>query len=248
MSLLGPKLVSREAIPAWYGLLAFPLMVLGPSVVGIGLTVIAEGAPGIRRLAARMCRWRVSPRWYASALGIPPALILLVLISLDTFISSDFTPGFFPIALSFGVVAGFFEEIGWTGFAYPRMRARYGWFRASVVLGLAWGLWHLPVVDYLGAASPHGAYLPTYFLAFVGFASAMRVLICWVSSSANNSVLLAQIMHASSTGFLAALSPGAVSAAQEAGWYAVYAVTLWIAVVVVAAVPFFRPRIDEIVG
>ena len=61
----------------------------------------------------------------------------------------------------------------------------------------------------------------------------MRVLIAWVYSS-TESVLLAQLLHASSTGSLVVLSPFRVSAAQEATWYAVYAAVLWIVVGIVA--------------
>jgi hypothetical protein len=61
---------------------------------------------------------------------------------------------------------------------------------------------------------------------------AIRVIIVRVYSN-TKSVLLAQLLHASSTGFLVILSPASVSPAQEALWYAVYAAVLWIAVIVV---------------
>jgi membrane protease YdiL (CAAX protease family) len=231
---VAPKLIRGEAIPQLDGALMFPVMLLGPSLAGITLTALVDGRSGLRDLFARMGRWRVRPQWYAAALLIPPALILVVLLVLRTLASPVFAPHLFPLGFSFGLVAGFFEEIGWTGYAFPKMRAQSSALTASLLLGVLWGLWHLPVVDYLGAASPHGAYWLPYFLAFVAVVSAMRVLIAWVYSN-TSSVLLAQLMHASSTGFLAMLSPSPISPAREALWYAVYAAVLWGAVALVAA-------------
>lgn len=73
-----------------------------------------------------------------------------------------------------------------------------------------------------------------FFLAFIAILTAIRVLIVWVYSN-TNSVLLAQLMHASSTGFLVILGPAHVSPAQEALWYAVYAAVLWMVVALVIA-------------
>ena len=103
---------------------------------------------------------------------------------------------------------------------------------ASISLGLLWGLWHLPVVNYLGTATPHGAFWFPFFLAFTFATTAMRVLICWLYTN-TKSILMAQLMHISSTGSLVVLSPPAVSAKQEVIWYALYGVALWIAVLLV---------------
>ena len=100
------------------------------------------------------------------------------------------------------------------------------------MLGLLWGFWHLPVMDFLGTATPHGRYLFPYFLAFVAAMTAMRVLIGWIYTN-TNSVLITQLMHASSTGSLVVFSPPHLNPAQEALWYAVCAVALWFMAAVV---------------
>jgi membrane protease YdiL (CAAX protease family) len=125
-----------------------------------------------------------------------------------------------------GALAGFCEELGWTGFAYPRMRARFGWLPAALLLGVLWGLWHLPVVDSLRAASPHGRYWPEYFAAFIAVLAAIRVLIAWTYVH-TGSLRMAQLLHASSTGFLVILSAPRAAPAQEAFWYFLYAAALW---------------------
>jgi uncharacterized protein len=229
-----PKLdgtAHRSMLP----LVVFPVMVAGVGLTGIALTAATGGRAGLRELRARFRR-PVPRRWLAVLL-VPPAGILAVLGGLSLGVSSQYTPQVFVLGIAAGVVAGFCEEIGWTGFAYPRMRGRLGWLAAALLLGLLWGLWHLPVVDSLGAASPHGSYWPEFFAAFIAVLIAIRVLIAWTYEH-TRSLRLAQLLHASSTGFLVILSAPHVTPAQEALWYAIYAAVLW--AIVITAVLLHR--------
>ncbi len=231
----GPRLVRGEAIPSIDALLLFPALVVGVGLLGIILTAVVDGRNRLRDLFARMRRWRVGVGWYAAALLISPVLILAVLFGLSVLVSPKFAPGFFPLGIVFGLVPGFFEEIGWMGFAFPKMRStKRSVLATGVILGVLWGLWHAPVVDYLGAAAPHGAYWLPFFLSFIALVTAMRVLMVWVYTN-TQSVLLAQLMHFSSTGCLVLLSATHASPAQETLWYAIYAAVLWgvVALVVV---------------
>jgi membrane protease YdiL (CAAX protease family) len=233
LAVVAPKLLRGDAIPKFTGILMFPAMLLGPVVSGILLTRLADGSDGLRHLFSRMRRVRVGGQWYA-ALLIPPALILSVLLCLKTFVSPVYTPNRFLVGISFGIVAGFFEEIGWMGCAFPKMAAKENALRASIMLGVLWGIWHVPVIDFLGTATPHGEYLLRYLLAFAAAMTAMRVLIGWIYAN-TKSVVLAQLMHASSTGSLVIFSPASVTAGQETLWYAVYAAALWLVVGIVTA-------------
>jgi membrane protease YdiL (CAAX protease family) len=173
----------------------------------------------------------VPRRWWLVAL-IPPAAILLVLELLDRAASPDYRPGFLVFGAAAGLASGFFEELGWTGFAYPRLSSRFGALPGALFLGVLWGVWHLPVVDSLGAASPHGAAWPAFFAAFVAALVALRVLISWAYTS-TGSLRLAQLLHASSTGSLVVLGAPGVTPGQEAVWYAAYAALLWVIVALV---------------
>jgi uncharacterized protein len=233
LAVVTPKLLRGEQVGKFSGILMFPVMLLGPAVSGILLTRVLDGRGGLRDLFSRIWRIRVGEPWYATLL-IPPVLILIVLLCLKTLVSPVYAPNRFFVGLSFGIVAGFFEEIGWMGYAFPKMARTGNAVGAAIALGVLWGTWHIPVIDYLGTATPHGAYWLPYFLAFTAAMTAMRVLIAWIYTN-TKSVALAQLMHASSTGSLVVFSPGGVTASQETMWYAVYAVALWLIVALVAA-------------
>ncbi len=233
LAVAAPALVRRQPVSPMAGVLMFPAMLAGPLLASILLTARLEGRAGIRALFSGMNPARVPPGWW-SVLLLPPAAVLCTLWMLSRLVSTVFSPNLFLPGLLFGVPAGLLEEMGWTGFAFPRMMARRDPLRASMWLGLLWSAWHLPVINYLGAATPHGAWWLEYFLAFALAMTAMRVLLGWLYVR-TRSLLLAQILHISSTGALVVFSPVHLSAAQEAFWYAAYGLLLWMVVGIVVA-------------
>lgn len=148
--------------------LVFLAMAAGPSLASILLTGITDRREGLRGLLSRMSRWRVNIVWYGIALLITPLLLITILASL-TLISPVFIPGIITtsdkITLLFfsfvgGLAAGFFEELGWTGFAVPKMQLRYGAYVTSLMLGLIWAMWHF-LADFWGSYAAFGLlYVP----------------------------------------------------------------------------------------
>ncbi len=234
LAAVGPKFLRGEAMQLTDALFIFLPMLAGPSIAGITMTVIVDGRSGLQDLLARMGKWRVGLRWYTAAILIPPVLIATVLLTLTSLVSPVFAPNFFAAGLVLGLLAGFFEEIGWMGYAYPKMALKHSALTTGIYLGLLWTVWHV-VADYLGASGALGAYwLPHFLVWMVATFTAMRVLIVWVYKN-TRSLLLAQVMHASSSGFAALLSPS-LSPTNNMLFYGVYAAVLWLAVVLIAVV------------
>ena len=232
--LVAPKILNGQNVPKMDGIMMFPIMLLGPVAAGLILTGVIKGKSGIRALISRISKGRVQIKWYLISICLPPALMLILLFSLSNFLSRAYAPNFFLLGFLFGIPAGFFEEIGWSGFAFPQLRSRYGFLKSAILLGTLWSLWHLPVIDFLGAASPHGKYLPLFALSFFVAMSAMRVIICWIYSN-TGSILLTQIAHTVSTGALVIFGPEGILPKQEAFWYLLYGVLLWITVAIIMA-------------
>ena len=136
----------------------FPVMLLGPSLSGIFLTWIIGGKTGLHDLFSKMLRARVRARWYVPLL-LPPVLILTLLSHLKTFLSPAYTPNLFLMGVLFGVPAGLLEEIGWTGFAFPKMSSQHNALGASILLGLLWGSMALT-----GRQLPRNRYAPRSIL------------------------------------------------------------------------------------
>lgn len=214
----------------------FLAMIAGPSLASVALTAFLEGRKGLRELGARLLRWR-GP-W--GALLVAPGVLVAVLAVLSRF-SPEFVPGppRWAIAVIGGLGAGIFEELGWTGFATPRLLERHGVLWTGVVLGLLWALWHA-LGDYWGGAA-WGALWTAHFLQWVVALTAFRTLMTWAWERAH-SLPLAMLLHATFSGSQALLWP-AVPPAQELVWYGLFAAVLWAATgMVLRRAPVVRLR------
>jgi membrane protease YdiL (CAAX protease family) len=201
-------------------------MLLGPSIAGIVMTAVVGGRAGLQHLGIRMRRWRVAPRWYAVALLTNPLVTLTVLLSLTAFVSPDYAPGFnLLFGLIAGGLAGFCEEIGWTGFATPRLRERYGVLRGGLLLGILWGAWHLLAGFAFSTPGQELFWLGDAALYWLAALTAYRVLMTWVYSQ-TGSVLVAQLMHLAFTGTFVTVQP-ALAPQQTLAYDLVIAGALW---------------------
>ena len=143
----------------------------GPSVAGLLVTGLVDGRAGLRELLSRLLRWRVGARWYAVALLTAPLVYVAMSFALSL-TSRAFLPGILTtsdtaalllLGLAYGLLGGgFCEELGWTGFAVPRLRQRYGVLTTGLIVGVLWGAYHFSVIYW--SSSPSGA-LPLAHLA-----------------------------------------------------------------------------------
>jgi membrane protease YdiL (CAAX protease family) len=172
--------------------LAFGFLALfGPAVAALIVAALADGRAGVGDLFRRLAIWRVAPGWYAVALGLP-ALLSLLVVGLGILLGAPAQVRFSdlsPLTLTlFVLVIG--EELGWRGFALPRLQARFGALGASLLLGLLWAAWHLPN-QFIPGLEVYGYGFP----AFTAYVVAMTVLFTWLANHTRESVLLAWLFH-----------------------------------------------------
>lgn len=173
------------------GAMALP-MLLTPLAVSAALTGALEGQTGLRALWQRMGRWRVPGQWYAMAVGVMPVIVLAVLIVLMSVVSPIYRPALSLMGLA-GILAGYLEEFGWTGYVTPRLLARWGAWRTGLVLGLLWGLWH-GLADYTIRGEAQGAFWPVTFALFVLPVWAWRLIMVRVYARVPSGPV-AQLLH-----------------------------------------------------
>jgi len=220
--------------------LMYLAMVAGPTVAGLLLTGLVYGRAGLRELFSRLLRWRVGVRWYAVALLTAPLAMMVVLFALSL-TSPAFRPGIFAsgnktslllAGIGGALLAGSFEELGWTGFVIPRLRLRHGVLTTGLFVGILWGLWHLIV--FLGGRHSSGTVPPALYLSVLlcSFLPAFRVLMVWVYDR-TGSLLVAILMHVSLTASTLILQPLATGL-QAVTYDLVLAAVLWFVVAAAA--------------
>jgi len=178
-------------------------LALGPTLSAFIMTGVTGGRDGVRRLLRRIVLWRVGLGWYLFVLVGIPAILVLSTIVLPGALAS-FQASAVPSTMFLYVVAGpvflfaggpVFEEIGWRGFAFPRLQRLHGPLVGSLVLGALWGLWHLPLFLIPSWDTPHGSLLDVAL--FVTWAVSTTIVITWVFNNTKGSVLLAILAHGS---------------------------------------------------
>jgi len=178
------------------------VLVLSPAPVAVLLAAHAGGWHGVRGLLARLRRWRVPAVWYMVALLTPAALngtALLLHAALGG--ATPELPGqlapeqqLVPPALLpiYFLIPSCAEEVGWRGYALPRLQRRHTALTASVLIGLVWAVWHLPMAFVSGSTQgtiPFGSYIVATI--------ATAVLFTWLYNSSGGSLLLVTLLHAS---------------------------------------------------
>lgn len=223
-------------------------MVAGPVVAGILLTGLVYGSAGFREFRARLFKWRVDVRWYAVALLLAPLIIAVALFALSL-ASPVFLPGivkaddkvsYLLFNLLIALVAGIFEEIGWTGFAVPTLRRRYGMFTTGLIVGALWSAWHflgnVAAAQTVAGTLSLSVFLPLIlFDLLVGFLVAYRVLMVWVYEQ-TGSLLVAMLMHMSLTASIRIFTPVPNEGIALFVYEFVLAAALWLVVAAVAVV------------
>jgi membrane protease YdiL (CAAX protease family) len=176
------------------GLSPAPIAGFGPFLAALVVLPITHGRAGVMTLLRRMVRWQVGVGWYAVALLLP-VVITGAAAGLNVLLGApapapDVLAGWpgllqtFALLLLIPGIGGAWEEPGFRGYALPRLQARRRALSASLILGVLWAGWHLPL--FL-AGKIHGS--------DVVFIPAFAVVLTWAFNSTGGSVLLAMLLH-----------------------------------------------------
>jgi membrane protease YdiL (CAAX protease family) len=189
----------NETLLSWLGS-------FGPALSALVVAGVSEGPDGLRGLLSRLFIWRVGLRWYLVSLLLVPVVgltIAIVYVLLNGLAAELPEAEYWHSTLWqqilvwvagiwLGLVIAPGEELGWRGYALPRLQARVHPLAASVLLGLLWGMWHFDGL-ISNTASEYGLVEVLGFLAGTISAS---VIYTWLFNNTRGSVLIASIFHA----------------------------------------------------
>jgi len=196
-ALESPLVFLRDTVTDTQGLVLVILASNVVSVVAIVLTAIVFGRGTLRKLLGRLLIWRVNPLWYLVVILGPVALTGGV-VALNALMGGPALSLGMPLLgvavfLAFSIFPGsaLGEEIGWRGYALPRLQAGRSALSASLLLAPIWALWHLPLW-----LTGDPVKTPTFYAAFVVSAFALSIILTWVYNSSGGSLLMVVLLHA----------------------------------------------------
>lgn len=184
--------VLNVQIPLYMALIG----ILGPATIGIIITFVEKGKKGVKHLLKGIIKWKVKFRWYVFTL-IFPFIVMYLAIYANYLIEGNFIeingikswtsiPIFFIYIL---FLQGPLEEIGWRGYALPRLQKKYSSLKASIILGVIWAFWHTPL--FLFSSLHAGLPIYLYILQVIG----ISILMTWIFNSTGRSILLVIFLH-----------------------------------------------------
>ncbi len=173
------------------------LYAYGPMLSALIMTWLSDGSGGVKELFGHILKWRVKPLWWGIALS--PLILFAVVAIIQRFIQGvwmdfsllgqvNFLPDLGIGALFLWIFTfGFGEEIGWRGYALPRLQKDRSALSATLILAVFWALWHLPQFFYLFDA----AILVGWFLGL----TAGAIVLAWLYNSTEGSILIVAVWH-----------------------------------------------------
>ncbi|NAZ84022.1 CPBP family intramembrane metalloprotease [Kineococcus sp. R8] len=172
---------------------------LGPVTAALVVTALTEGRPGLRAWRGRLLRFRVGWRWYLGVgVGVPVSILAATFVLPGAWaavrpVGALLLLAYLPMLALQLVTTALAEEPGWRDFALPRLQDRLGAVPGTVVLGLLWGAWHLPLFLTEWGGRDVGWTQP---LLFVAACVPLSLVMTWVFNRTGQSVPLVMLLHA----------------------------------------------------
>jgi uncharacterized protein len=223
------------AIPAYLSLhseLVPLILVFIPAILAILLTAMTEGGKGVEVLLKKLTQWRIGFIWYLIALGL--ALVSRFAISLlailfgwtTTFRLYVWTPQQYVMIGIFTIIGASMEELGWRGYALPKLLARRSALTSALIIGIFWGILHL------GLTLPGQMNAGTSWASTLLFMLGISVILTWLFVQTQYGIVAGIVFHAAQN-FFVFLNGGMIAAGIFWESWLLTAVTLAIAVTLI---------------
>jgi CAAX protease family protein len=194
--LWAPLVVFRDQIP---GPLALVLLVLGsnvPSALGVLFVALLRGRSAVRTLLGRLLHARIGLRWYLAVVALAVPALCAVWVSTLLGGPKPVVVATIPavvVLFLFSIFPGSSvgEELGWRGFALPRLQARHSALAASLIVGAAWGIYHFPLFLLGSQTRPLALFLPFAIGCVI-----MSIFYTWMYNGTGGSLLIVVLLHA----------------------------------------------------
>lgn len=161
----------------------------------IVIRLVLQEKGGIRRLLRAWGKWRVGFRWYVAA--ISPLFISFLAVAIFLIFGGEAVspeqPVIAPLLISLvlsTITGAMGEELGWRGFLLPKLQQRFNSFLSSLIVGVIWALWHLPLW-----LLPGFGWDAIPYWSFALGAISTSVLMTWVLNNTGGSLLMVSIIH-----------------------------------------------------
>jgi membrane protease YdiL (CAAX protease family) len=170
----------------------FVVAVAGPTIAATIVTFVRSGWSGLHALYSRLIQWRFGIQWYALLLvGLPLICLITSRLTGSRPGGALYAPALFVGLLLNQLMLGpLGEELGWRGFALPRLLQRFTPLVASLLVGAIWGIWHLPAF-FVSGLPQAGVSIPVFLFG----ALCMSILATWIFQHTGGSVLSVVLFH-----------------------------------------------------
>lgn len=192
-------------IPTKVPLAIHYLASFGPLLAALVVASVTEGVGGLRRLFQGLLKWRVEAGYALFAIAFPAGLFAVAVVAswimqgawpdLGLLNEVDYLPpvGILPALGLWLLTYGFGEEMGWRGYALPRLQSGRSAYSAALLLGVLWAGWHIPAIFYRDTYTALGFLALPLLLFSVCIAS---IIITWLYNGTRGSLLMVILFHA----------------------------------------------------
>ncbi|MFW9922656.1 MAG: type II CAAX prenyl endopeptidase Rce1 family protein [Candidatus Thorarchaeota archaeon] len=185
------------SFPDFLGAIFSGFAIFGPTIIALIITAVNDGKTGIKLLLKKMIQLKFSKIWFIPTIIIPLCIAgAAFLISIGAFgytlADNYYNVGFIvgAVFISFFVGGPLAEELGWRGFALDHLQNKWNALTSSIILGIIWSLWHLPLHFIIGTTQ---YYIPIW--AFLLMTTTSNILYTWLYNNTNRSILITMLFH-----------------------------------------------------